>query len=204
MSRFSGVVVSVGLPLGGLRRVASRAIAACRRRATSAGMGICGASASMAATASVEFRLVELVSLHLLGTLGANEETVQVGGSRLPDSTPLGRPPLLDHAVLSDPTTSPGPVLTQRGPTPELALLRLYVLVALSARGSSPRSGGWLTGVVRNIALGMRRGEARRGRRERHGARAQITIARQGASGDAVRISVRALARSLSLAMLQR
>lgn len=34
----------------------------------------------VAATASVEFRLVELVSLHLLGTLGANEETVQVGG----------------------------------------------------------------------------------------------------------------------------
>ena len=40
--------------------------------------------------------------------------------------------------------------------------------------------------------------------RLRHGARAQITIARQGAPGDAVRISVRALARSLSLAMLQR
>jgi hypothetical protein len=34
----------------------------------------------VAATASVEFRLVDLVSLHLLGTLGANEETVQTGG----------------------------------------------------------------------------------------------------------------------------
>ena len=64
---------------------------------------------------------------HLRAAL-ALPETVQVGGSRLPDSTPLGRPPLLDHAVLSDPTTSPGTVLTQRGPTPELALLRLYVL----------------------------------------------------------------------------
>ena len=34
----------------------------------------------VAATASVEFRLVDIVSLHLLGTIGANEETVQVGG----------------------------------------------------------------------------------------------------------------------------
>ncbi|MBK8696687.1 MAG: hypothetical protein IPN17_31610 [Deltaproteobacteria bacterium] len=34
----------------------------------------------VAATASVEFRLVDMVSVHLLGTLGANEETVQVGG----------------------------------------------------------------------------------------------------------------------------
>lgn len=34
----------------------------------------------VAATASVEFRLVDLVSLHVLGTIGANEETVQAGG----------------------------------------------------------------------------------------------------------------------------
>ncbi len=34
----------------------------------------------VAATASVEFRLVDVVSLHLLGTLGANEVAVQGGG----------------------------------------------------------------------------------------------------------------------------
>ena len=64
---------------------------------------------------------------HLRAAL-ALPETVQVGGSRLPDATPLGRPPLLDHAVLSDPTTSPAPARTHRGPTPEAALLRVYVL----------------------------------------------------------------------------
>ena len=61
---------------------------------------------------------------HLRAAL-ALPETVQVGGSRLPDATPLGRPPLLDHAVLSDPTTSPAPARTHRGPTPEAALLRV-------------------------------------------------------------------------------
>ena len=34
----------------------------------------------VAATASVEFRLADIVSLHVLGTIGANEETVQAGG----------------------------------------------------------------------------------------------------------------------------
>ena len=34
----------------------------------------------VAATASVEFRLAEILSLHVLGTLGANEESVQAGG----------------------------------------------------------------------------------------------------------------------------
>lgn len=38
--------------------------------------------------------------------------------------------------------------------------------------------------------------------RLRHGSRAQIIVARQGAAGGAVRVGARALARALSLAML--
>ena len=53
---------------------------------------------------------------------------IRVGGSSLPDSTPLGRPPLLDHAVLTDPASAPRTRGVDHGPTPALALLRLYVL----------------------------------------------------------------------------
>ncbi|MBK7878646.1 MAG: sigma-70 family RNA polymerase sigma factor [Planctomycetes bacterium] len=46
-------------------------------------------------------------------------------------------------------------------------------LAALRADVRGPTAGGWLTNAVRNIALGMRRGEARREKRDRAAARTE-------------------------------